>query len=149
MNSAPVEMPWFEHLVHRAVDADLGEAEDAEHNEAQVADRGVGDQLLHVRLHHGDQCAGDDADERQDDDPGRVAPRLVGEEAEIEAQQTVGSHLQQHAGQQDGTCRRRFHVRVRQPGVKREERNLDGERYEESEEQPLGRRRRSLRSGRF
>ena len=69
---------------------------------------------------------------------GALLLRLVREQADAEAQQAVSSHLQQHTSQQDGTCRRRFHVRVRQPGVEREERDLHRERNEESEEQPLG-----------
>jgi hypothetical protein len=67
-----------EHLVDRAVDAGLGEAEDAEHDEAEVADRRIRDQLLHVRLHHRDQRAVDDADDGERDDPRGVAARARG-----------------------------------------------------------------------
>ncbi len=64
---------------------------------------------------------------------------LLGEQAEIEAQHAVGAHLQQHAGQQDGSGGRSFDVGVGQPGVEREQRNLHRKRQEESEEEPLRR----------
>ena len=49
--------------------------EDAERDEAHVADRRVGDQLLHVGLDERDQRAVDDGDDRQDDDPRSPSPR--------------------------------------------------------------------------
>jgi hypothetical protein len=63
--------------------------------------------------------------------------RALGEESEVEAQQAVGAHLEQHSGEQHGTGGGSFDVRVRQPGVEREERHLHGEGDEESEEEPL------------
>ena len=63
--------------------------------------------------------------------------RLLGEQAEVEAQHAVGAHLQQDACQQDGASGGRFHVRVRQPGVEREQRNLHREGDEETEEEPV------------
>ncbi len=60
----------IQHLVDRAIQAQLREREDSEDDETEVADRGVRDQLLHVRLHHCDQGAVDDADNRKDYDPG-------------------------------------------------------------------------------
>ena len=45
------------------------------------------------------------------------------------------SHFQHDAGQHDGTGGGRFHVRVGQPGVQREQRDLDGEREEECQEE--------------
>ena len=69
-------------------------------------------------------------------DPGRVAPCLLGKEADVEAQQSVGAHLQQHAGQQHRSSGGRLHVRVGQPGVKRKEWHLDRKGDEEAEEEP-------------
>ena len=66
-----------------------------------------------------------------------VAPCLLREQANVEAQQTVGAHLQQHAGQQNRAGGRRFDVRVRQPGVQREQRHLHREGDEEAEKEPL------------
>src|ERR1035438_9673765 len=78
----------------------------------------------------------DDADDGKRDDPRSVAPRLVGKESQIEAQQAVGAHLQQHTCQQHRTRSGSFHVRVGQPGVQREQRHLHGEGDKEAEEQP-------------
>ena len=54
-----------EHLVDRAFHSLRVERENSEHHEAQVADRGVGDQAFQVRLHHRDQRAVDDSDHRE------------------------------------------------------------------------------------
>ena len=65
--------------------------------------------------------------------------RLSREERGVKAQQSVDTHLQQHAGEKHRASGRGFDVRIRQPGVEREERDLYGERYEETEEEELGR----------
>ena len=114
-----------------------GEAEDAEDDEAQVADGGIGDQLLQIGLHQRDQRAIDDADDGQHDDPAGALCALVGEHADVEAHQAVGAHLQQHAGEQHGAGGGRFHVGIRQPCVQREKRHFYGERDKEAEEEPL------------
>ena len=67
------------------------------------------------------------------------------EEWQREADEPVRSHLQQDACQDDRTGRRRFHVRIRQPGMEREHRDLDGKSQEESKEQPDRRRTGDLR----
>ena len=54
-----------------------------------------------------------------------------------EAQEAVGAHLQQNAGQDHGAGGRRLHVRVGQPGVEGEHRHFDGEADEERPEHPL------------
>ena len=54
-----------DHVEDRALDADLVEREQPEHAEAQVGDGAVGDELLDVLLHPGDQRAVDDADDAQ------------------------------------------------------------------------------------
>ena len=74
-----------------------------------------------------------------DHDPRGIVASLLGEQAQVEAQHPVSAHLQQHAGQQDRSGGRRFHVRVWQPRVERKQRNLDRERQEEAEEEPLRR----------
>ena len=65
----------------------------------------------------------------------RVLARRVRKQRQAEAQNTVGAHLQHDAGQHDGARGRRFHVRVGQPGVQREQRHLDREGDEERQEQ--------------
>jgi len=93
------------------------------------------DQLFHIRLHHRDQRAVDDTDKRQNHDPGCIVARLLRKEADIEAQQSIRAHLQQHAGEQHRSGGGRLHVRVRQPGVKREKGDLDRKRDEEAKEE--------------
>src|SRR5580692_2418745 len=126
-----------QHDEHGAVESRGGEAENSEHDEAEVADRRVGDQLLHVGLNHGDERAVNDADQRQRHNPPLIVAGLFGKQAEVEAQQAVGAHLQQHSGQQDRAGGGRFDVRVGQPGVEREQRNFHREGEEEAEEEPL------------
>ncbi len=65
---------------------------------------------------------------------GRVREH-VGEEGKREADEAVGSHLQQDARQNHGARRGRFHVGVGEPGVEGEHRHFDGEGEEETEEQ--------------
>ena len=60
------------------------------------------------------------------------------EEGKREADEAVGSHLQQNAGQDDGAGGGGFHVRVGQPGVEGEHRHFDGEGEEEAQEQQRG-----------
>ena len=67
-----------EHLIDRALHALHVHRADAEHDEAQVAHRGVGHQLLHVRLHHRDQRAVDDADDGEQRDPRRELAAAAG-----------------------------------------------------------------------
>ena len=112
----------------------------AEHHVAHVADRRVGDELLQVRLRHGAERAVDDVagaergeqPERQAV-PARSRQRRRRQDAVVDAQDAVGAHLEQHAGQDDRDRRRRLDVRVGQPGVEREGRDLDGEADEERE----------------
>src|SRR5580658_875959 len=101
------------------VQTSRSETEDSKDDESEMADRRIGDQLFHVRLHQRDQRAIDNADQRQHHNPGRVAVRLFRKKANIETQQAVGAHLQQNAGEQHRSGGGRFHVRVGQPGVKK------------------------------
>ena len=125
-----------QHLEDAAGHAQGRQAEQAQHHEAQVADRGVGHQLLDVRLHHGHQGAVDDADHRQDADRRGEGRHALGEQRHGEAQHAVGAHLQQHAGQDHRAGGRRLDVGVGQPGVQRKDRHLDGEGQEEGREEP-------------
>ena len=57
--------PWLT-ICRIAPDMPCGvQGEDAQHDETQVADRGISDQFLHVLLRIGDERAVDDADDRQ------------------------------------------------------------------------------------
>ena len=125
-----------EHLVNGALNRNGGEGKNSEHDEAQVADGGVGDQALEIGLNGGDQRAVNDADDGQNGDERGHAMRGVRKERQAEAQHAVGAELQHHAGEDHGAGGGRFGVRVRQPCVQREERNFDGKGQEERAEEP-------------
>ena len=72
-----------QHDEDGAIQSGRGEAEDSKHDESEVTDRRIGDQLLHVRLHQRDQRAIDDANQRQNHDPGGIAVRLLREKSEL------------------------------------------------------------------
>ena len=129
-----------DHLHDRALHALLVEHEDAQRHEAHVAHRRVGDQLLEVRLDDGHDRAVDDRDEAQHDDQRTPLVGRVGEERQREADEAVAAELEQHAGEDHGARGGRLHVRVRQPRVEREHRDLDGERQEERAERRATRR---------
>ena len=128
------------HLHHAALDALGGEGEGAEHDEAEVGDRRVGDEPLQVALHRGDDRAVEDADHAEGHQRGREPHRRLGEQVEAEAHEPVGAELQHHAGQDHRAGRGRLGVGVGQPGVQREQRHLHGERHREGEEDPAHRR---------
>ena len=80
--------------------------------------------------------------------PGRSLDGDFREERQVEAQETVGAHLQQHARQDHRAGGGRFNVRIRQPGVERPHGHLDGKGGGEGQEQPqLCRRRKVLAVG--
>ncbi len=123
-----------DHLEDRALEALLGEDEDAEGHEAHVADRRIGDQPFEVGLDERHDRAVDDRDEGQHDDDRRE--RLGGrrEQGHGEPDEPVGAELEQDRGKDHGARRRRLRVRVGEPGVEREHRDLDREGQEEREE---------------
>ena len=124
-----------QHDKRGAVQSSLRETEDAEHNEAQVADRRICDQLLHIWLHHCNQRAINNADQGQHHNPRGIHARLLRKESQVKPHHAVGTHFQKNASQQDGAGGRRFHVRIGKPCVKWKQRDLDGECDEESEKQ--------------
>ena len=130
-------MPWLICCKNRSAKTERGQGKDAQRAESQVADRGVGNQLLHVLLHEGHEAAIDDADDGKGDHPAADlwTHDHCREKRQREADEAVRSHLQQDARQDDGTGSGRLDVRIRQPRVEREHRDLDGEREEEAEEQ--------------
>ena len=129
--------PVRQHHEEAALDALLGEREEPEHHEAEVRNRRIRDDALQVGLHRRDDCAVRDADHRQHEQQRREVHRGLREHRDREAQQPVGAHLEQHAGEHDRSGGRRVRVRVREPRVQREQRHLHRERDHEREEQPL------------
>ncbi len=138
--------PVRQHLVHRALHGNRLERENPQHHEAQVADRRVRHKFFQVRLHQRNQRTVNNADDRQHRYHGSCAVRRLRKQRQAEADHAVGSHLQQHARENDRAGRWRFHVRVRQPGVKREERHLDRKGHEEGKEEQHLRPRRKMES---
>ena len=112
------------------------EREHAQHHHRHVADRRVGDQPLPVLLRERHQRAVDDADDAQERDHRHEMARGVRQDRQAEPQEPVGAHLQEDGRQNHRAGRRRVGVRVRQPGVEREHRHLDGEAEEEREKHP-------------
>ena len=125
-----------QHLVDGADEPDGRERGDAEHHEAEVRDRRVGDELLEVGLHERDERPVDDPDHGEDADRRRELHRRVREERDGDPQEAVAAHLQQDAGQDHRARRRGLDVRVGEPRVEREHRHLDGERERAGEEEP-------------
>ena len=119
-----------EDLVDAAVEAGDGEGEDAEDDDADVAEGGVGGEPLEVVLHQREQGAVDDADGAERDEQRRDAVRLGGEDGEGEAQDGVeaGFAGEDHDGSGGG-----FDDGVDQPAVQGEDGDLDREGEEEGE----------------
>ena len=113
------------HLQNRAADGLRVGHGQAQHNEAHVRNRAVGHQALDILLFQGHQGTVDDADQGEHDQQGCIAGEGLGEEWHDQAQQAVGTHLEQDPGQDDGAGRRCLDMGVGQPGVERKQRDLD------------------------
>ena len=137
-----------DHDHQRALHALHGEREDAEHHEAEVADRAVRDELLEVRLHERHERAVDDADHREHEDDRAHASgssRPSGRAARARRRKPNVPSFSMIAGEDDRARRRRLDVRIGQPGVEREHRHLHREREEEGAEEPERARLRHVR----
>ncbi len=124
-----------EHLEDGALHGNLVEGEDAENDEAEVADAGVGDEFFEIGLNESYERAVNDTDDGEHRDWRRELLRRDGEERQAEAHHAVGAHFQEDASEHDGAGGGGFDVGVGQPGVEREERNFNGESHEEGEEE--------------
>jgi len=117
-----------DHLNEAAAQAGFVQGEHAEHADAEVADRAVGDQALDVVLGEGAKGPVDDADDGECADQRHAqAQGGVGGERQGQAQEAVGADLQHDAGQEHAAGGGRLDVGQRQPGVQRHQRHLDGE----------------------
>ncbi len=126
-----------DHLEHGAVHGPLPVLRlvgDAEDDVAHVADRAVGDQLLEVGLGHRREGAVDDIDDPEQRHPQGQLLRRPRTYRIGDADDAVGAELEEDAGQDHADRRRRLDVGVRQPGVEREDRHLDGEADEQEPE---------------
>ena len=108
----------------------------AEDDEAHVADAGVGNQPLHVRLAVGQDGAVDDPDDADHRDRAGEARRGFGKQRHGEANQAVPPGLQQQSGEEHAACGRRLRVSIGEPAMQRKDRKLDGKGDKETEKQP-------------
>ena len=125
-----------DHPHDRRVDSEVRERGDSQHHEAHVGNGREGDEALHVGLGEAPEGAVDDADDRQEADPGCPCHRSLRQDRDGDAHEAVGAQLQEHGSQDDRPDRGGLGVGVGQPGVEREHRHLDGEAQEHAAEDP-------------
>ena len=124
-----------DHLHQAAGDAEVAEHEEAERDKTHVRHRRIRHQLLHVLLHHGDQADVDHGDQRQADHQSGPSVRSVRSDGQRETQETIGPQLEHDRRQHRRSTGGCFDVHVGQPGVYRPHRHLDGECRQEGKEQ--------------
>ena len=99
---------------------------------AHVSNRAVGHHALHVALGNRRQGSVEHRDRCPAGQPGSSHLPGIGEQAKAEAKQAIGAQLEQHAGQKNRHWCGSLGVGIRQPGVEREEGNLDAEADQQS-----------------
>ncbi len=124
------------HLHQSPLDAHGAEHEEAQRHETHVGDGRISHQFLHVGLDQGYEADVDDGYQRQGYHESRQLVRGVRRDRQREAQEAVGAQLQHDRGQHHRAAGGRLDVGVRQPGVDRPHRHLDGKGNEESKENP-------------
>src|SRR5438874_8497453 len=97
-----------------------------------MIDRQVGDHSFQVRLRPGGQRSNHDGTNREGEQPRPKHRNLVRKERQQQPDKTVNSHFGERTGQYHRDTGRRAFISVRQPGVKRKERNLDRESKKDS-----------------
>ena len=127
--------PVVDHLQHAAGDPLGGEREGPEHDEPEVAERGVRHQPLHVARDTGHDGAVEDPDHAQGEQQRGQVDHGPGEQVEVEADDAVGAHLGHDRGQDDRPPGGRLGVGVGRPRVEGEDRCLHGEGGGEGQEQ--------------
>ena len=107
-----------------------------EQDEAHVADTGIGNQPFQIRLgeshHRGIKYA---HGSQRHGDRGKLMRRFR-KQRYNEAQQAVSAGLEHNAGQDNTASGRRLRMRIRQPGMKRHCRQLDGKGDKKAQHQP-------------
>src|SRR5216683_811352 len=123
-----------EHLEDRAVDSDRRERRHPEHHVTHVANRRIRDELFVVLLRHRAECAVDDVDgaDTTQEEP-REFMACGGENRIVDAQDAVGAHFEQDAGEDDADRGGSFDVRVGKPRVEWEGRDFDRKADEQRE----------------
>ena len=125
-----------EDLVDGARGAVQREPVEPKDDEAQVAERGKGEQTPEVALGQGEACAVKDADDGESDEVRRSRAGLHREQADMETQHGIKAEF---AGDDHGQSNRRFAERVGEPTVKRKHWNLNRESEEKREGAPAKR----------
>ncbi len=108
-----------DHLEHAAAHAFDGQGEHAHDDEAQVAHGRTGDEALDVGLGPSEERTINDADRTQRHEHRGGCERGSGEQPDAEANQAVGSHLQENSCKEHRAGSRCFRVSIREPGVER------------------------------
>ena len=98
-----------------------------------MAHRAAGDSSFDVVLGEGVQRSIDDVDNAKDHQGWRQLKVGIREHLNVETQQGITAHLQQHSCQQHRNRRIGFTVGVRKPGVEREHRQLHAETHQETQ----------------
>src|SRR5207253_7913925 len=119
--------PVVEHLINAALHSLHVEHEESQHDETEMADGGISDELLDVGLHHRYDRAVNDSDHRERYNDRRRGESRVGKKWYREAEKAVGSELEQDCRENNRAGGRRFDVGIRQPGMKWKKRYLNGE----------------------
>ena len=88
------------HLQHRAADAQSIHGPDAEQHKTHVTDGTAGDPTLDIVLSEGVQGAVNNIDDAEDHQRRSQGEMGVRQHLDVETQQGVAAHLQQHARQQ-------------------------------------------------
>ena len=117
-----------------AYQTDLAQGKDTQQDIAHVADAAVSDQAFEIGLPQGDRRAVDDADYGQDDKKRGIGFGHLREDADADADHAVAAHLQQGPGQDHADAGRSIGMGIRQPGMQREDRQLDGKADNQQEE---------------
>jgi hypothetical protein len=88
--------PVVDALKNRAGGRERRQCRNSEHDEAEMRDRRVRDEPLHVRLGEGDHRSVHDADDRKRAEPRREPERRLGKERQREAAVAIPPELEEH-----------------------------------------------------
>ena len=125
-----------DHLENRALDPALIQREDAQRDEAHMANAREGDEALDVLLGQGHVGAVDDGDHRNHQHGSEEELHGVGKYGERDPQKTIGAHLEEDPSEDDAPRCRGLGMGVREPSVDREHGYLDREGGQKGDEEP-------------
>src|SRR5262245_41865862 len=126
----------IQHLIDSALGPLQIKDEETQHNQPKVTDGRIGHEFLDVSLHHGDYSPIDNTYDRQRDHHRSRCQSGRWEQRNRKAQKPIGAEFQKNSREDNRTGSGRLHMRIRQPGMERKERNFYGEGKRESEKKP-------------